>query len=86
MLLEELLGQIGGQQGKIARVAQERGHPFEGFNELGEIAVIVAAAYLVFSQRETVPGREGARYGRPDGAFQVKMQFGFGKGSDARGQ
>jgi len=65
MLLEELLGQIGGKEGEIARLAQERGHPLEGFDELGKVAVIVAAAHLVFSQRDHVPrGEAQATAGR----------------------
>ena len=73
-------------EGIVLRLAQERSHPFEGFDEFGEAAVGIAAAHFLFGYENAVTSRERADGGRLDGAFEVQMKFRLGQRSDSNGE
>ena len=60
---------------EVGRFAQKRGDPFEGLDEGGEILVLVALADFRFGKRDAVPRCKSNGNFRPNGAFQVEMQF-----------
>ncbi len=81
-LRQEMFAEVAGDEGVVPRFAQERGHPFEDFQELVEVFVGVLLANFRFGEHYPVGAGESADGLGLDGPFQMQVQFGFGKGGD----
>ena len=78
ILFEELIAKVFGDEGEVLRVAEPGGDPFESFEEAEEVGVIVVAVDFGFIDKNAVTAGERADGGDADGAFKMKVQFGFG--------
>ena len=85
-LREQMFGKVAGDERVVLRLAQERGNPFEGFDEFGEVAVGVAPADFLFGHDDTVTGRQRADGRGLDGSFEMEVQLGLGQGSNPVGE
>ena len=84
VLPQQFFEQPAGDQRVIFRVAEKRRDPFEGFDEAGEIRIVVTRGDFFGGELHAVAsGQLHGRF-RADRTFQVQMQFGFGKGVEDR--